>query len=255
MGIRAASALLWTGLLLGAATTYAQDAAPESDDPLDGGFDFPDYDLGPGPDAAAAPVESGAAVVGWARFDASPGAMRGWVGASGELWGLPLAGDLYVQDSLTVLEAGLVFELGPLSLMPLAGIGVELAGPEVALLIAPQLYVTWNGDRVYAESWLQGRFGSLFDSRARGEADVFYTRDFLLVKLTERLYAGPQVELFSALNAEAGRGLLGLQLGGRLNLLLSASTTFGIFVGAELDDGWREGRDDVTGRLTIIQAL
>jgi hypothetical protein len=255
MGTRVARALLWMGLAMGSASTHAQGSATGGGDPLDEGFDFPEYDEDPGADPERAPLDPGAGVAGWTRFDASPRAMRGWVGVSGQLCGVPLAGDAYVQDSLTVLEAGLVFQIGPLSLMPLSGLGFELAGPEIALLIAPQLYVTWNGDLVYAESWLQGRFGSLFDSRARGEADVFYTRDFLLLKLSERLHAGPQLELYSALNAQAGRGVLGLQLGGRLNLLVSEVTTFGIFVGAELDDGWGGGRDDVTGRLTIIQTL
>jgi hypothetical protein len=197
--------------------------------------------------------EEDAGIPGWFRIDTDSLATQLWVGATHDLGGVALASDIYVVGTFAELDLGIAFEVGPVALLPMVGIGFDFGTQEVTTLIAPQLFTIIDSDSVYFESWIQGFLNSPFESVSAGDGDSLYTRNFLLFKASDDFHIGPQMELTLALNDSAGDGLTSLQFGARTNIAYGENNTLGLFVGVETDDDSKAGNDDIVGRFTFIR--
>jgi hypothetical protein len=196
--------------------------------------------------------ESG--VPGWFRIDADRLGIQLWVGATHNLFGLDLASDILVRDTLAQLDLGILVQIGPVALLPEFGMSVDFGNQELASLV-PQLFTIIDASAIYFESWIQGYLNSA--TEYRGGANSLYTRDFILLKVSDDFRIGPQCELTIALNDGAkgldGDAITSLQVGGRVNVAYGEKNTLGLFVGTETDDDSRLGNDDIVGRFTFVR--
>jgi len=205
-------------------------------------------EAGPG---EAAPAEAPAAseeeggIPGWFRIDSDGLALQLWVGATHSVGPVDIATDIYVDSgTFGEFDIGPSFSFGPLALTPMAGIGFDWSQQKAVSLIAPQLFTILDLDPIYFESWIQVFLNSPF---ADGADNDFYTRDFLLLKATEDLHIGPQIEATIALNNKDARDKVGsLPIGGRINLAYGANNTLGLFLGYETQ---KNARTVDTGEL------
>ena len=184
---------------------------------------------------------------GWFRIDTDVLSTQLWVGATHDLGsGLGLGSDIYVVGTFAELDVGLSFSVGPVSLLPMAGIGFDFGEGQASSLIAPQLFTIVDAGPVYFESWIQVFFNDLFED---GATDSFYTRDFVLFKVLDALAIGPQVELTYEFNNAEDEKLASLPLGGRINVNYGEDNTLGLFLGYETQtDG-----NHLAGRFTFVR--
>jgi hypothetical protein len=203
----------------------------------------------------------------WLRLDIDRVAANAWLGGTWSLDAVDVAYDLIVTqaftgavDTLDLLtenyrspsvraELGPELDFGALFLLPKVGLGYDFERRGISPLV-PQLIGLLQAGPLYFESWLQFYFRDLFDA---GAQDSFYTRNFLLLALNNRLAFGPQFELTVALKNAPGKSLRSLPVGGRLNLAFMPELTLGLFLGYETQESGRNSeQDSVTGRITVV---
>jgi hypothetical protein len=145
------------------------------------------------------------------------------------------------------LELGPALSAGGFFFLPKLGIGFDFEREQVAPLV-PQLVTIIQGGPVYVESWLQVYLYDLFDD---GSQDSFYTRDAILVGLSNHWAVGPQVELTVALQNASGQAVRSLPLGARINFSPAEPITFGLFAAYEFEQVARNSENDfLSGRIT-----
>ena len=203
--------------------------------------------------AEAAPTEAAEEDSGptaWFRIDNDALGTQLWAGATNNVGGLDIATDIYVVGTGGEFDIGPSFSIGDLALLPMVGLAVDWGAEELATLVVPQLFTIYDGP-IYFESWIQGFLSSPFDYAGGG--DFLYTRDFVLLKLTDDFQLGPQIEASIALNDAAGDGLYSLPIGGRINYNARGDwdSLIGIFAGVETQDDSQTG-DNLAGRLTYL---
>ena len=185
---------------------------------------------------------------GYFRIDTDALSTQLWVGATHDLGGgADLASDIYVVGTFAELDLGIAFSLGPVSLLPMAGIGFDFGGSRTASLIAPQLFTIIDLSPIYFESWIQVFFNDMF---VEGATDAFYTRNFILYQAIDALALGPQIELTYEFKNAAGDELSSLPVGGRVNVEYGENNTLGLFLGYETqaDEG-----PALAGRFTFVR--
>jgi hypothetical protein len=193
---------------------------------------------------------------GYFRIDTDILSTQLWVGATYDLGsGIGLASDIYVVGTFAELDLGIAFATGPVSLLPMVGIGfdfdeIEVDGetyePQATSLIAPQLFTVVDTKWVYFESWIQTFFKEVFIDNA---TDSFYTRNFILVKPLEFIAVGPQIELIYEFNnaADEDEKLASLPIGGRVNVGYGENNTLGLFLGYDAQ------AEQLAGRFTFVR--
>lgn len=219
------------------------------------GFDLagPGFDMqpvAPRPRYDQEVPEESSPVRGWLRFDVDRQGPRIWVGAVHSLGGLDLASDIYFNGPYAVLDVGVVLGFGPVSFLPMAGIGFNFAEGEAANIIGPQLFTIIDTDPIYFESWVQLYFNEVFGTyagRLRGPGNQFYTRNFLLYNVSSHFAIGPQMEL--AYDFSAG-GWLSLPVGGGVNVHYGDHNTLALYLGYDTQAG---DNDRLAGRFTFIR--
>ncbi|HUH05742.1 MAG TPA: hypothetical protein VML75_27315 [Kofleriaceae bacterium] len=189
---------------------------------------------------------------GWFRVDTDGLSTQFWFGATHNVGSLAIASDIYVVGSFAEFDIGPAFTFGDLAVTPMVGLGFDFSTKDVASLIAPQLFTIYNHDKVYFESWVQVFLNSLFTD---GAEDTFYTRNFLLYKLTDQVQLGPAMELTYRINedemAMLDRTVLSLPVGGALSLGYGDKNTLLLFLGYDTKD--QEGSDNIAGRFSFIR--
>lgn len=210
----------------------------------------------PAPSAEEAEGDPWAGTAPWIRVDTDALGTQFWFGATHDFGSFSLASDIYVTGAFAELDVGPALTFGDLALTPMVGIGFDFAAGDAASLIAPQLFSIYRNDSLHFESWIQLFFNSVFSD---GVQDIFYTRNFLLVELTDTLLVGPQVELTAGINEEEpsgespgfDSGLISLPIGGAVSVGYGEHTTLLLFLGYETQDGL----GDVAGRFTWIRTF
>ena len=198
-----------------------------------------------------APVETAddsSGTEGYFRIDTDSLSTQLWVGATHDLGGgVALGSDIYVVGTFAELDLGVAFSLGPVSLLPMAGIGFDFEAAKTTTLIAPQLFTIVELSAIYFESWIQVFLNDMF---TEGATDSFYTRNFVLFQALDALALGPQIELTYEFNNAAGDELASLPVGGRVNVEYGENNTLGLFLGYETqtDDG-----PALAGRFTFVR--
>jgi hypothetical protein len=185
---------------------------------------------------------------GYFRIDTDGLSTQLWLGATHDLGaGVGLASDIYVVGAFGELDLGVSFSAGPLSLLPMVGIGFDFGEARTESLIAPQLFTILDISPIYFESWIQVFFNDIF---VEGATDAFYTRNFVLFQVIDALALGPQVELTYEFNNAADDELASLPVGGRVNVNYGENNTLGLFLGYETqaDDG-----PALAGRFTFVR--
>ncbi len=193
---------------------------------------------------------------GYFRIDTDILSTQFWVGATYDLRkGIGLASDIYVVGTFAELDLGVAFAIGPVSLLPMVGIGFEFAEFEVAgetfdpqarSLIAPQLFTIVDTKWIYFESWIQTFFNEVLIDNA---TDSFYTRNFILVKPFEFIAVGPQIELIYEFNnaVDEDEKLASLPIGARVNVGYGQNNTLGLFLGYDVQ------AEQLAGRFTFVR--
>ena len=236
------SKLALSSLILASVTAFSAQTTAESPDAAATATAAP----------AAEEAESGPS--SWFRIDSDVLGLQLWAGTTNDVGGIDIATDIYVTDSgFGEFDIGPAISLGDLSLLPMVGVGFFWGAQEAMTLIAPQLFTIYDGDPpIYFESWIQAFFTDAFVEGA--QADVLYTRHFLLFKATSDFYIGAQVEPTLALNDNAGDGLVSLPVGGRINYNAKGDweALIGLFLGVETDEDAQVGDDNVAGRFTYL---
>jgi hypothetical protein len=208
----------------------------------------------PGEPAAKPPTEAGDSTAGYFRFDYDSYGLQLWVGATHQIGGVEIYSDVYVTDSFGEVDVGPQLRLGDLTLVLTAGPMYDFSTQSVVAIVAPFLTTVYDHRRVYIESWLQWTFGSPF---ADGAEDLFHTRNFLLYKLSQSLWAGPQVELNYGM-AQADE-VVSLPVGGQLSVGYGKDNRLSLFLGYETreqidpDTGAPMDSDRLAGRVTFIR--
>ena len=194
---------------------------------------------------------------GYFRIDTDILSTQFWVGATYDLGsGIGLASDIYVVDTFAELDVGIAFSVGPVSLLPMVGIGFdfgemidddgETIEPQATYLIAPQLFTIVDTQWIYFESWIQTFFNDVFID---GGTDYLYTRNFILVKPLKFLAVGPQIELTYEFNnpSDEDEKLASLPIGGRVNVGYGENNTLGLFLGYDVQ------AEQLAGRFTFVR--
>ena len=206
----------------------------------------------------------------WLRLDADRVGLQSWVGGT-KTWGAvdlaanlivtqpypdvvdPLAGAEYAsvgdeyRAPIARLELGPAMSNGGLFVLPKIGLGYDFEREKVAPLV-PQLMTIVQGGPLYVESWIQFYFKDLFDE---GAQDSFYTRDMLLVALSNYWALGVQTEVTVAMKNGPDDKLRSWPVGARVNWSPVEQAAFGLFVAFETKKQARNSEDDfMSGRLT-----
>ena len=207
----------------------------------------------------------------WLRLDADRVGVQGAVGTTVPLGGLELAGNVVVSqpypgvvDPLqnkkfsqpigndyrapeVRLELGPALSSGGFFFLPKLALGYDFERKKVAPFV-PELMTVIQGGPLYVESWVEFFFYSPFDV---GAQNSFYTRDLLLVALSNHIALGPQVELTVAIKNSPGKALRALPIGAAANWSPADVFTLGLFVGVETQASARNAQHDfLSGRLT-----
>jgi hypothetical protein len=204
--------------------------------------------------AAEPAADPAADPAGYFRFDYDSYGLQLWVGATHRIGGVEIYSDVYVTDSFGEVDVGPQLRLGDLTLVLTAGPIYDFSTQSVVAIVAPFLTTVYDHPRLYFESWLQWTFASPF---AEGEEDLFHTRNFLLYKLNESLWAGPQVELnYGMTQAD---DVVSLPVGGQLSVGYGKDNRLSLFLGYETreqidsDTGAPMDSDRLAGRVTFIR--
>lgn len=197
--------------------------------------------------APAAAVESEAAddSSAWFRVDADQLGTRFWAGGSHSIGPVALAANGIMLGAIGEFDLGLDVQAGAVRVLPVVGMSFDFANENAAGITAPRIVTTFSADPIYFESWLELTFASPFEKTA---ADLFYTRELLLYRLTDWMALGPQVELTYQLNHE--KELLGLPVGGHLELRHGEGNRLAFFLGYDTDE--LPNSDGLAGRVTFI---
>lgn len=206
--------------------------------------------------AQEAPAQSAAETTdpaGYFRFDYDSYGLQLWVGATHQIGGLEIASDVYVTDSFGEVDIGPQFRLGDYTLIATVGPVYDFASQSVVAIVAPLLTSIYDRPKVYIESWLQFTFGSPFADDAE---DLFHTRNFILYKLNQSLWLGPQLELNYGM-AEA-REVVSLPVGGQLSVGYGKDNRLSLFLGYETQEqmdaaGVPVDSDRLAGRVTFVR--
>lgn len=175
-----------------------------------------------------------------------------WVGATHDLGGVGLASDVQIVGASAQLDLGVALSVGPLTLLPMAGIVLEFERADRGAIVAPQLFSVFELGPLYAEQWLQA---FLARPVADASAHSVYGRQILLLSLGQ-VAVGAQAELAIALNGPARLGhrrVTALPVGARINVGYGDGNLLGIFLGREMIAAAREGGPGLAGRLTFIR--
>lgn len=197
---------------------------------------------------------------GYFRIDTDALSTQFWVGATYDLGsGIGLASDIYVVGTTAELDVGVNYAIGPISLLPMAGITFDFGEitvgeeddetklePQTTYIVAPQLFTIVDTQWIYFESWIQTFFNDVFID---GGTDYFYTRNFILVKPLAFIAAGPQIELTYEFNnpADEDEKLASLPIGGRVNVGYGENNTLGLFLGYDVQ------AEQLAGRFTFVR--
>lgn len=182
---------------------------------------------------------------GYFRIDTDAAHTQLWVGATHDLGGgVGLGSDIYVVDTFAELDVGISFSVGPVSLLPMVGVGFDFGRGKTASIIAPQLFTIIDSDILYFESWIQVFFNDMF---TEGVTDYFYTRNFILAKIFEIVSLGPQVELEYDIKNAGDDKLSSLPVGGRVNIGYGKNNTLGLFLGYDTKT------EHLAGRFTFVR--
>ena len=206
------------------------------------------------PAAGPAPSEpGGGGVSGYFRFDYDSYGLQLWVGATHQIGGLQIASDVYVTDSYGEVDIGPQFTLGDVTFIATVGSIYDFSAQSVVAVVAPLLTTIYDQRRLYFESWLQLTFGSPFSD---GAEDLFHTRNFILYKLNESIWVGPQVEMNYGFT-EADR-IVSLPVGGQFSVGYGKDNRLSLFLGYETRElmdattGEPMDSDRLAGRLTFV---
>lgn len=203
--------------------------------------------------APVAAAEEESDVPGWFRMDADALGLQFWAGATHSLGGVDIATDIYVVGSNGEFDIGPALSFGDLTLTPMVGVNFDFAGQRVNPLIAPQLFTIYAGDPIYFESWIQFFFADgVFHNQ--GEANLAYTRNFLLFKLGRDVSVGPEIEATIGLNEAAkpnDKALLSMPVGPAVSLAYGKGSTLLLFLGYETVEE-AQAEDKITGRFTWV---
>ena len=174
---------------------------------------------------------------GWFRLDSDALGLQLWAGAVHSVGPVDIASNIYVNsENFGELDIGPAFSFGSVSLLPMAGIGFDWSDQRAVTIIAPQLFSIIDTRYLYFESWVQFFFNSVFEESALGPGDdIFYTRNFLLYKMTEQVSVGPQAELTAVLNDGDNGNVVSFPVGGRINLGYGENNILGLFLGYETE--------------------
>lgn len=197
----------------------------------------------------------------WLRFDADRVGFQGYIGGTTPVGPLLLASNLVVTQTysgavdpmrpvapadaydrapVVRAELGPAFSSGGFFFLPKLGLGYDFERPGLGPFV-PQLMTIIQGGPLYVESWVQFFLYDLFDD---GAQDSFYTRDMILVALSNSWALGPQAELTLAIQNGAGKTLRSLPVGVAINFAPVEAATFGVFLGYETQPIARNAEDD-----------
>lgn len=190
---------------------------------------------------------------GYVRFDTNLKDHQFWLGGGIPAGPVELHGDLVLEGRTLQADAGVAFYAGALAMLPMIGTSFDFSDKRFDRLIMPRLFTVLEFGPLYFESWLQL---TLRDALKNGTTDDFYTRDFLLVTITECLAVGPQVEVRAALEKQRGgprNRILNLPVGGQVSTAWGANR-FALFLGYETAKFARGDGSGVTGRFTYVRS-
>lgn len=150
-------------------------------------------------------------------------------------------------SSLTY-NAGINWTVGPLVVSPQLGFSWDASGQNTgSMSLSPQLYLTYDRGKAYAELWLWYAFNEMF---APGVQDWFYLRALAMYRVSSRVAVGPEVEFdmpttqsgnsTPALNRMPTGVVTQVDIGAHMNLLLFAA----------YDLAHASDNDGFTGRLS-----
>jgi hypothetical protein len=174
---------------------------------------------------------------------------QGWPGAVDPIQGsvVDASGDDYRAPALR-LELGPAFATGGFFFLPKVGFGYDLEREKFGPLV-PQLFTIIQAGPAYFESWVQFYFYNFLDE---GTQDSFYTRDMLLVALSNQFAVGAEVDLTVAIKNSPGKALRSLALGPTATYSPWEPFTVGLFVGYEFQKSARNSEHDfLAGRVTV----
>jgi hypothetical protein len=187
---------------------------------------------------AQEPTNEEAPTPSWFRLDSDSLGLQLWVGAVHSIGPIDIASNIYAtSDTFAELDVGPTFSTGSvvrLTASPMIGIGFNWSEQRASTLV-PQLLTILDSDFHYFESWAQLFMYSAFTD---GADNIFYTRDFLLGKITEDFHFGVQVEATFVVNNE--QDLLSLPVGGRTNVAYGENNLLGLFLGYETQESARQ---------------
>lgn len=149
------------------------------------------------------------------------------------------------------MDAGVIFRLGVVELMPKLGLAMNYNGSDVEALV-PQLFAIVRGGPAHFETWNQLFFSAMFKP---GSLDVFYSRNQLLVSPWNFLGFGVQVELTLGIHNQPGGAKMSLPVGGTLQLQPSLTDVIQVFIAGETHGDAVGDSDGITGRLTYVHTF
>jgi hypothetical protein len=192
------------------------------------------------------PAEPDRTPTGWFRVDTDALSTQIWFGATHPAGPVDIASNIYLVGTFAELDVGVTFELGPLSICPMVGVGFDFAESALTELIAPQLFTIVDLPSLYFENWIQFFITSpLVD----GGVNAAETRAFLLYKLNELFAVGPQVEATYQFGQMSG--VTSVPVGGQVGVGYGKNNTLGIFLG--YDRKAPSDTDRIAGRFTFIR--
>jgi hypothetical protein len=187
---------------------------------------------------------------GWFRFDSDGNGLQLWASIMHPVGPIAIASDIYVTSgNFGEFDTGPFFTIGPLSFTPMIGAGFDW-GQKRMVNIIPQLNTFLDTGPVYFESLVQVFLNSPL---TRGSNNDFYTRDFILYKLSPVIAIGPQVEESVALNNERN-ALISFPIGGHTNLQCGSADRLELFLGYETKKSARIESRGLVGRFTYVHS-
>lgn len=166
----------------------------------------------------------------------------GWMPASS-----PARDDSILGSSLTY-NAGINWTVGPLVVSPQLGFSWDASGQNTqSMSLSPQLYLTYDRGKAYAELWLWYAFNEVF---APGAQDWFYLRALAMYRVSSRVAVGPEVEFDMPTSSGPNdtRSLHRLPAGVVTQVDIGAHMTLLLF--AAYDVVHHHSNDGITGRLS-----
>ena len=166
----------------------------------------------------------------------------GWMPASS-----PARDGSQLGSALTY-NAGINLTVGPLVVSPQLGFSWDASGQNTqSMSLSPQLYLTYDRGKAYAELWLWYAFNEMF---APGVQDWFYLRALAMYRVSSRVAVGPEIEFDMPTTPSGGNNprlkrmpmgvVTQVDIGAHMNLLLFAA----------YDVAHANDNEGITGRLS-----